>query len=818
MSDLTLRKIRNTQLSKVVGKLHSGSLSSKEMHRALEIGLILMNSEVATIREFGYRIILKVSIENKYYVPLFDIATHEGYIPVAALLIRQGKVRNETNLVFTLTEAYFANFRYNDTFQTEEQGALFEEFQKRSDETLAVVAPTSYGKSQLIEEAARQNRHNLAIIVPSKALITQTRRRVAEAIAEQVQKQRIIIHHDMAISDTDPLIAVVTQERFLRLCQKHSNLTFGTIIVDEAHNLLAGDKRARLLASTLIISRIRNPSVAVKYLTPFLVSSDSLNLVVEQAQIHEIVIDEKLKSELYYVTDLRTDGITRLYDQYLNDFFPVAKKSPKTVVQLLHEYKTEKNIVYLNKPLAIEKLAVELAATEPALRESDLDHLLKEIGDFVHPSYRLLRCLHHGVAYHHGSVPDTVRSYIEDYFRSAKGNQWIITNSTLLEGVNIPASSLFVLDPRKGNRKLTLAQFRNLVGRVNRFSDIFHPEHGDIAKLMPPVHLIGCEYSRKDLNLEKYIKEVAKVDAALKDSIDNPLLKLVDIDAPSIGIKRNEDFTFIENIEPDAKIRPDRNLAQTEFGRLCFIHNVYEFDILGVEHHLSRIVDERRQDNALILDAADLMTFIEKIFISNIADDEDDREIASLTRLRNAPARKFYAMFFDWRINQVNYRRMVGNFFAYWKKLIEDPTEVAQVFVGKWGDIAREGHVANYVNLREKTEYELINLAIVRIKEEQDFIDNKLIKFLEILNDLSLVSADLYNKVKYGTTNSDQIILIQCGLSHITANVLVTSYKRFLLFTDDGGARIDSQIMSEFSRRNETGIIRAEVQWSGMLT
>jgi hypothetical protein len=212
------------------------------------------------------------------------------------------------------------------------------------------------------------------------------------------------------------------------------------------------------------------------------------------------------------------------------------------------------------------------------------------------------------------------------------------------------------------------------------------------------------------------------------------------------------------------------------------------------------------------------METLADLFISNIPDENGaNRENASLMRLRNQAARVFYGMFFDWRINQVNYGRMISNFMKYWKKIIENESDTL-VFAGRWGTIAREGFLENYVDLRKMTDYELTNLAIVRIKEEQDFIDNNLVKYLEVLNDLKIVETSLYNKVKYGTDDASQIALIRSGISHISAHVLVDRYRSFISINSIGSVEISSRISSEFLRRNERKIITFEVESSGLLT
>ena len=55
------------------------------------------------------------------------------------------------------------------------------------------------------------------------------------------------------------------------------------------------------------------------------------------------------------------------------------------------------------------------------------------------------------------------------------------------------------------------------------------------------------------------------------------------------------------------------------------------------------------------------------------------------------------------------------------------------VYVGKWGDVKRPGsNVARYTKFVGKNRTQVVNLAIVRIKEEQDFIDNTLIKMTSV--------------------------------------------------------------------------------------
>ena len=108
----------------------------------------------------------------------------------------------------------------------------------------------------------------------------------------------------------------------------------------------------------------------------------------------------------------------------------------------------------------------------------------------LQPQYNLLACLRKGVIYHHGSVPDAIRIYIEDLYKRIPEIKFVVTTSTLLSGVNLPAERMFILDNKKGKGKLRPEAFKNLIGRVCRFSEIFNPSTGGLEMLEPQIHIV----------------------------------------------------------------------------------------------------------------------------------------------------------------------------------------------------------------------------------------------------------------------------------------------------------------------------------------
>ncbi len=108
---------------------------------------------------------------------------------------------------------------------------------------------------------------------------------------------------------------------------------------------------------------------------------------------------------------------------------------------------------------------------------------------------------------------------------------------------------------------------------------------------------------------------------------------------------------------------------------------------------------------------------------------------------------------------------MISSFLRYWETL---RGEDLLIYVGtKWGVDKRSftDRMPLYIDLRNKNIPERVNIAILRIKEEQDFIEFNLLKYIEVLSELELVDHTFFDKVKYGSGDRKTIILLKNGFS-----------------------------------------------------
>lgn len=317
----------------------------------------------------------------------------------------------------------------------------------------------------------------------------------------------------------------------------------------------------------------------------------------------------------------------------------------------------------------------------------------------------------------------------------------------------------------RGRSNLSRSAFRNLAGRVGRFREVFAPDRPDLALLQPRIYLIPSSYARSNWNVDSFLASVANVGVSIEDEVKNPLLQNAEDTST-----RQDALEFLENIEAGVTSITDARVAETDVGRLCFQNGVHDFDIIELEQTIQKRVD-RYLLSSPIDDVGELLDAIVSIFLHGIElPDGDD-----LARVRDADgARRFYTMFLGWRSRNEPYKRMISHFVAYWSGLDDE-----YVYVGpRWGEVAYGGGFRDlFVQMKAKTRAQLVNLAVVKIKEEQDFVDFRLLKYLEILFSVGLVSERLYFRIKYGADDEYLICLLRNGFSPELARLAKDAYQ-----------------------------------------
>lgn len=814
ISELTLKKLKHPSFQdhyenfkNLYKKLFSEEVfSSEEHHKILSIIVLFTNQSQTELKKLGYRIALAYGNKTQDFIPLYDIAINTGLLPIVDLITRTNEESNRDigndSFVTNIMNSYVDNYRENEIVFTEQQYHLNDFFNINIYESSTIVAPTSYGKSELIISALTQSQNKrICILVPSKALLSQTKKRILDAKIGWIS--RIVTHPEMHVSEDKDSVYVLTQERLTRILTQDKELNFDMVIVDEAHNILGKDDRNTLLATLIKILEYRNNHTAFKFLTPFLGDPRNLKLVESETNTQNFKVTEAVKSEHLYLADYRNRRSTKeFYDQFINEFFMLSNNSENYYSYIIKNA-ANKNIIYFNRPVHIQRFSEDLANSLPVISSPEIAEAVKEISVNLNENYLLIHCLKHGVLYHHGSMTDQIRNYAEYLYKVCPEIKYLVTNSTLLEGVNLPVERMFLMSNKRGYGYLKPSHFKNLIGRVSRFSDIFvNTGAQSLLKLQPQIHVIATdEYSRSDADFHAFYKTVMKIDNKETDILENVLLESTPINEDN-SQDRHEAMTRLENLQQGITSEGIYPIATTKVGLKLIENNITDINIFEVEKEIQKTLDVFVENHPLINDSNTLMQLIVNAFVIHIS---ETNRIGrnNLMRLSSDKAQLFYSMFLDWGIGNLSFAEIIQKFINYWDSL----PNVAPVYVGKWGDMAAEGEKRElFTYMSSKTLSQKVNLAIVRIKEEEDFLEYVIFRYIDILNDLGLLNESFYKLAKYGTENATVITMIKNGLSRGVSELLLRNYAAFIEFDKNDIVKIDPNVNRQL-REDKVGFL-----------
>ena len=728
--------------------------------------------------EFAYSIIVRTCFKINDYRALYDFSVNFGYYPIARKLLRSGLV-DEGILNYFLSDLKLAQFSNGDKINTLEQDKVSKEIIASENKKFAFVAPTSYGKSEIIYQHILENNEldNIGIIVPTKALIDQVFRE-AKKLGELNRK---IITHEQNYNDSDRrVLAIVTQERALRLIEQH--LIFDSLYIDEAHELFNFDfglkhaNRSLLLARLLKLNKKLNPELNIYYFSPLIQNVNNLLLKNEEGHVEQYKINNNLKVlDIRYVSNANEQFV---FEQYLGSFFKLSntENNLKYIVNCSKNYK--KNLHYLYRPIYIEHCAEELCDQLPEYDElpQSLANLIEELKDIVHPKFKLIEFLSKGILYLHGRLPNNIRNYLLKCFRDDASIKHLIANSVILAGMNMPIDSLFFISGFSATNELI-----NLVGRVNRLNEIFS-NNGELNKILVPVHFVELDSYPQNRN-GQLKKTVESLRSNIKDSVKNPLLENsvvnksnLDNSEKILALESNivNDFDNPSFISRLTRSGAQQLLNYTELGLIKLEKIIQETEII---HNADNVYKE-------------ILLKVKEVFFDNFVNEGADRAIDyryfypnnNVKRLRFEPTINYYSVFIPSSYSSLKDR--VNNLVSYWEDILSSSSDHNKNFMqyvgSQFGEKAYQSDDYNdsrakvYIDLNDyKTrEYDMYNIAIIKLQTDDEFVDFEIGLLVNSLREFNIISDDLYNLFMFGTNDIKELQISQLGLSKNLYNTL----------------------------------------------
>lgn len=333
-------------------------------------------------------------------------------------------------------------------------------------ESVVLSAPTSFGKSLVIDALlASGNYNNVVIVVPTLALIDETRRRLARRFRGSF---KIITHHSQVPEQRN--VFVLTQERVL---ERDRFRDIDLFVIDEFYKLDPANE------------------------------NDGRSLLLNQAfyQLHKL-------THQFYMLGPHIESISAGFQSRVSCRF--LHETYSTVVSEVHELTREDNeqvtlinlcrrldeptIIYTRSPTRAAEVAGWLVEAGLGLTSRELTEAADWCDTHYHSEWHFGVALRKGIGVHHGRIPRSLAQYVVRQFNDEK-IPFLICTSTLIEGVNTQAKNIIIFDNKLDRRRLDLFTFNNIRGRSGRMMRHFvgrvyvfdRPPQGDLPEVDVPV-------------------------------------------------------------------------------------------------------------------------------------------------------------------------------------------------------------------------------------------------------------------------------------------------------------------------------------------
>ena len=320
-------------------------------------------------------------------------------------------------------------------------------------DNIAVSAPTSFGKSFIIDAfIAIRKPENVVIIVPTIALADETRRRIEHKFSRHY---KIITTTDATLAEAN--IFIFPQERSFAYIGKLEKIDM--LIVDEFYKVssMFDDERSSSLLSAII--ELGKISRQKYYLAPN-IHKIADNVFTQGMQFMRLVDFKTVITKSAKIYERLKEGENR--DEFKKHY----------LVDILHKTKS-KTLVYAGSYGNINKVA-DILANSLTLKNTTL---LKNFNDWLKVNYgqdfSLCKLCERGIGVHNGKMHRSLSQLQVKLFEIDNGLDTVISTSSIIEGVNTQAEQVIVWSNKNGSHKFDYFTYRNIIGRAGRMFKYF---------------------------------------------------------------------------------------------------------------------------------------------------------------------------------------------------------------------------------------------------------------------------------------------------------------------------------------------------------
>jgi hypothetical protein len=406
-----------------------------------------------------------------------------------------------------------------------EQAQLASEL--RSGLSVVASAPTSFGKSLVIDEIVASKRYkNLVVIQPTLALLDETRKRFKKFESDF----HLVLSTSQLPSTEKGNVFLFTAERVVEY-EHFPPVEF--FVIDEFYKLSLNREDDRAIILNQAFYKL------LKHTKQFYLLGPSVRSIPTETE-----------SGLSYhwfssqFATVATDEIALAHSWRKN----TEEKRNLLFVTLVGL--KEPTIIYCAAPSGATQLAKQFGEWL-AIQDSqngqvpdEITAMREWIAENISGDWCLHRLLQQAIAFHHGALPRHLGSAVVDAFNNG-GIRYLFCTSTLIEGVNTTAKNIILFDKKKGVRPIDYFDFRNIAGRSGRMLEhyIGHVYKFEDAPEQLDLHVDFPILTQRDAPTELLmsideadLKEVGRAQIAIYNEID-PELRAVMRSNPALPIE-----------------------------------------------------------------------------------------------------------------------------------------------------------------------------------------------------------------------------------------------------------------------------------------
>jgi len=413
-------------------QLSSKKYVSNNTFEALAIVADYLNGGKANEgRELLFHLMDHGVITQEYNSILASLIETAGVYPY----LKIGDLRTSSDLI-----AYEAHRPENSSEIVLHAGQLDAYIHLVNGENVVLSAPTSFGKSLLIDVLIMSRRYtNIVVIVPTIALIDETRRRLENKFGDTY---KVITHASQAISAAN--IFVLTQERFLEV---KNTPKIDLFVVDEFYKL-----------SPLTEDGYDDRTISLNAAFMKLVRHSAQFLLIGP-NVERVDAGDAEGKFVFIKSDFRTVGTSI---RHIN-----ASGRQNEVTLSICQNCNEQTLIFCSSIGRVYKLGEYLlqgGINVPSNRAIDFaDWLSRNYSE----DWSLVKFIRAGIAIHHSSLPRSIAQYILHLFNEGDV-RFLLCTSTIIEGVNTSARNIVVYDNKIARKKYDYFTFNNIKGRAGR--------------------------------------------------------------------------------------------------------------------------------------------------------------------------------------------------------------------------------------------------------------------------------------------------------------------------------------------------------------